>query len=65
MYNKYACWCETTTARKANDIHQAMADIKALSSKILELKGKVATYTSEIAGLSREMGDNTKAVDEA
>merc|ERR1719498_745675 len=30
MYDKYACWCETTSSRKANDIHQAMTDIKVL-----------------------------------
>merc|ERR1719247_1174789 len=51
MYDKYACWCETTTARKAQDIHQAMADIKALSSKVLENKGLVATRAAEIAAL--------------
>merc|ERR1719262_1514487 len=22
LYDKYACWCETTSARKANDIHE-------------------------------------------
>merc|ERR1719478_311731 len=52
IYDKYACWCETTSARKANDIHTAMSDIKSLSTKILELKGLVATRTSEIAQLT-------------
>merc|ERR550537_2117896 len=41
MYNKYACWCETTSARKAKAIHKAMADIKMLGSKILEMKSLV------------------------
>merc|ERR1719313_2814064 len=65
MYDKYACWCETTTARKATDIHQGMADIKSLGSKILSLKGKVATLTSEISELSKAIGDNQQAQDTA
>merc|ERR1719345_131344 len=65
IYDKYACWCETTSARKANDIHQAMADIKSLGTKILELKGLVATRTSEIAQLSLEISSNQQAQDEA
>merc|ERR1719238_1553046 len=65
MYDKYACWCETTTARKANDIHQAMADIKSLSAKVLENKGLVATRAAEIAALSRDIAENQKSVDEA
>merc|ERR1719454_2078066 len=65
LYDKYACWCETTSARKANDIHTAMADIKSLGTKILELKGLVATRTSEIAQLSLEIQSNQAAQDEA
>merc|ERR1719163_2356814 len=65
MYDKYACWCETTTARKASDIHQGMANIKSLGSKILSLKGKVATLTSEISELSKSLRDSQKAQDEA
>jgi len=65
LYDKYACWCETTSARKANDIHTAMSDIKSLSTKILELKGLVATRTSEIAQDSLEINDNQQAQDEA
>jgi len=65
IYDKYACWCETTSARKANDIHTAISDIKSLSTKILELKGLVATRTSEIAQDSLEINDNQQAQDEA
>merc|ERR1719171_311218 len=65
IYNKYACWCETTSARKATNIHQAMADIKSLSTQVLEYKGSVATLASEIAELSSEMQDNQGAQDEA
>merc|ERR1719247_3595604 len=65
LYDKYACWCETTSARKANDIHTAMADIKSLGTKILELKGLVATRTSEIAQDSLDIASNQAAQDEA
>merc|ERR1719482_867126 len=42
-----------------------MSDIKSLSTKILELKGLVATRTSEIAQDSLEINDNQQAQDEA
>jgi hypothetical protein len=65
MYDKYACWCEGTSARKANDIHKAMADIKALGAKILSNKGLVATRASEISELSKQMKENQRTQDEA
>merc|ERR1719261_1893992 len=65
MYDKYACWCEGTSARKANDIHKAMADIKALGAKILSNKGLVATHASEISELSKQMKENQRTQDEA
>merc|ERR1719261_1810703 len=65
LYDKYACWCETTSARKANDIHTAMSNIKSLGTQILELKGLVATRTSEIAQLTLEISSNQQAPDEA
>merc|ERR1719421_706221 len=65
IYDKYACWCETTSARKANDIHTAMSDIKSLGTQILELKGMVATRTSEIAQDTLDMSANQAAQDEA
>jgi len=65
IYNKFACWCETTTERKATAIHQATADIKSHGTSVLEYKGSIATYTSEINELGREMRDNQQAQDEA
>jgi chromosome segregation ATPase len=57
IYDKYACWCETTSKRKADDIVQAQADMRSLGQRILKLKGKVATRTAEIA----ELSDNIKS----
>jgi predicted nucleic acid-binding Zn-ribbon protein len=65
IYDKYACWCENMSARKANAIHQAHADIKSLSTSILELKGLVATRASEITQLSREIRENQESQDTA
>jgi len=58
VYDKYACWCETTSKRKADDIDQARADMRSLGQRILKLKGKVATRTAEIEELSQNIEDN-------
>merc|ERR1719359_1701894 len=58
IYDKYACWCETTSKRKAADIVQAQEDLRALGQRILKLKGKVATRTAEIAELTENIEDN-------
>merc|ERR1719271_1744220 len=58
IYDKYACWCEKTSTRKANDIVQAQADLRSLGQRILKLKGKIATRTAEIAELTENIKDN-------
>jgi len=65
MYNKYACWCETTSARKAKNIHQGIADLKNLGAKILELKSAVTSYSNDIHHLTMEMTENQAAQDQA
>merc|ERR550514_2153057 len=58
IYDKYACWCEKTSTRKANDIVQAQEDLRSLGQRILKLKGKVAIRTAEIAELTQNIKDN-------
>jgi hypothetical protein len=58
IYDKYACWCETTSTRKANDIVQAQEDLRSPGQRILKLKGKIATRTAEIAELTQNIQDN-------
>lgn len=58
IYNKYACWCEKTVTRKAANIDDGYAEMRALSQKILILKGTVATLKSEIAKLAAEIKQN-------
>jgi chromosome segregation ATPase len=65
IYDKYACWCETTSARKAKVIHEAHATIKSLASKILELKSLVTGLNNDIEHLSKQIQENQAAQDEA
>merc|ERR1719426_655020 len=58
IYDKYACWCEKTSKRKAQDIVTAQEDLRALGQRILKLKGKIATRAAEIAELSDNIQDN-------
>merc|ERR1719169_374118 len=48
-YDKFACWCEKTTKRKANSIDAGKATIGKTTTQILTLKGAVAVLASEIA----------------
>jgi len=48
IYNKFACWCEKTTARKATSIEEAQGKLRELSQSMLKFKGEVATLISEI-----------------
>jgi len=60
IYDKYACWCETTAKRKASAITQAQVDMRRLGQQILSLKGKIATLTSEIEELTADIAQNEK-----
>jgi len=65
VYDKYACWCEKTTERKANDITTAQDELRALGQTILSLKGKIATLTSEIEELAAEIAEHEAAMKKA
>jgi len=58
MYDKYACWCETTAKRKAAAIEDAQFAMRHLGQQILSLKGKIATLTSEIDELAADIAQN-------
>jgi len=58
IYDKYACWCETTSKRKADDIDQEDAELRSLGQRILKLKGTVAVRTAEIAEATEEIQNN-------
>jgi len=62
VYNKYACWCETTTHRKSQAIHQARDDITADSAKVLELHAKINRLASEIQKANEDIAKSEKDV---
>jgi len=61
VYDKFACWCEKTTSRKAQAIESGKEQIQALGTSVLTLKGKAATLASEIAQLGRDIAENEEA----
>jgi len=65
IYDKYACWCEKTTKRKAAAIEEARSELRALGQQILKLKGTVAVRTAEIAELTEKIRENEEAQREA
>jgi len=64
-YDKYACWCEDTLARKAKDISNAKTLIEELKNSIEKLKGEVAGHASEIQHLDKLMAENKESQREA
>jgi hypothetical protein len=65
VYDKYACWCEKTTARKAAAIENAKQLIDELSRSILEIKGRLGSYVAEIAKLDKDVAETKQAIEEA
>jgi peptidoglycan hydrolase CwlO-like protein len=61
VYDKFACWCETTTGRKAAAITEAREELKQLGTTILKLKGTIATRAAEIKELIADIKDNEEA----
>jgi len=57
-YDKYACWCEKTSARTAASITSVKDLLKTTGTTILKLKGSVATLASEITGLVEDIKKN-------
>jgi predicted nucleic acid-binding Zn-ribbon protein len=64
-YDKFACWCEETLAKKAAAIDQAKDDIAQLSKKIVSLKGSTATLKADIAQVIKDIAANKQSQAEA
>mmetsp|Transcript_12939 Transcript_12939/g.31144 ORF Transcript_12939/g.31144 Transcript_12939/m.31144 type:complete len:685 (+) Transcript_12939:80-2134(+) len=58
VYDRYACWCEKTTTRKAKDIDDARTKIGELGSEIAAKKGKLASLAGALKGLMEGVKDN-------
>merc|ERR1719287_366482 len=65
VYDKFACWCEETTARKAAAIESAKASIEALSKSIVELNGRLGSSTAEIAQLNKDIAETKESIKKA
>ena len=64
-YDKYSCWCESTLARKANDISDAKTTIQEATTTIEKLKGEIATHGAEIENLNKAIEANIASQREA
>jgi len=64
-YDKYACWCENTLARKAAAISEAKDTIERLQTEIEKLNGDLGAHGAEIAQLTKDLAQNAAAQKEA
>eukprot|EP00928_Gymnodinium_smaydae_P020377 TRINITY_DN17874_c0_g1_i1.p1 TRINITY_DN17874_c0_g1~~TRINITY_DN17874_c0_g1_i1.p1 ORF type:complete len:740 (-),score=227.52 TRINITY_DN17874_c0_g1_i1:70-2220(-) len=64
-YDKMACWCEDTTARKSRDIAEAKQQIDELDASIVKLSAETATHAAEAANLKKAIASNRAAQKEA
>jgi len=64
-YDKYACWCEDTLGRKAQDINTAKEDIAAYQTEIIKFKGEIGSHGAEIKHLQKDIAGNVESQREA
>jgi hypothetical protein len=57
-YDKFACWCEKTLARKAAAIDAAKDTIDKTQAEIIELKGKLGELGPTLKQLEKEIAAN-------
>jgi septal ring factor EnvC (AmiA/AmiB activator) len=65
VYDKYACWCATTTERKKDEISDHKSSIASLSNEILELKAVIATRENDIRSLEADISGNEQSMKQA
>jgi hypothetical protein len=61
VFDKYACWCEETTARKSYNIGFAMEEIRRLGTLVLKQKGTVSVKDYEMSVLNKQITENQDA----
>ncbi|CAK0808108.1 unnamed protein product [Prorocentrum cordatum] len=64
-YDKYACWCEESLGKKANDISKAKETIEQLQTEIVKLKGEQATHVVNVAQLKKDIAAAIESQKEA
>lgn len=65
VFDKYACWCEETSSRKAASITAARTELQTLGTSVLEYKGTVAGLATEVQQLTTDIIANEKLQKEA
>jgi predicted nucleic acid-binding Zn-ribbon protein len=65
VYDKFACWCEKTTGRKAKDIQTAKEHIEELSEEIKKRKGQLGSLSAELAQLKKDINSNEQSQKDA
>jgi hypothetical protein len=65
IYDKFACWCEKTTQRKADSIDAGKKTIGTTTTEILTLKGAIAVLASEIAEHEANIAENNEQIKKA
>jgi hypothetical protein len=64
-FDTYACWCEKTMERKAQDISEAKDLIAEMEILMKKLKGEIASHGAEIQQLQKDIAQNNEAVKDA
>lgn len=64
-YDKYACWCEDTTAEKAAAIDSNKKQIEESQAAIIRLGGSLAEHNVNLKQLEKEIAANEEARKEA
>lgn len=64
-YDKFACWCEDTLAKKAEDITTAKNSIEELRTRIVKLGGELGSHRAEIIQLGKDVAQNKESQKEA
>merc|ERR1719191_2628546 len=58
VYNRMACWCETTTQSKAGEVKKCQESLADLSTDINNNKGNIATLAADIHELMTDIDVN-------
>jgi len=61
-FDKYKCWCETTTSEKTAAIEAAETKLEELGSFVEEATAKEGELKTEIAGLTDDIAADTEAL---
>jgi hypothetical protein len=62
VYDKFACWCEKTTASKAGAIEDAKVSIEDLSKSILERKGRLGSFMADVSFLKKNIAEKSESI---